>query len=98
MKNILMALVLLVLINARANAQGCVAIRTVGGLNTMEYAGMMHMDSTSKMPEQKKWEFNIAYRYFNSYRHFNGTIEQTQRVADGTEVRNFNRTIDQRPT
>ena len=89
-----MALVLLVFIGARANAQGCVAIRTVGGLNTMEHAGMMHMDSTSKMPEQKKWEFNIAYRYFNSFRHFNGTIEQTQRVADGTEVRNFNRTID----
>jgi hypothetical protein len=36
----------------------------------------------------------MAYRYFNSYRHFNGTIEQTQRVEEGTEVRNFNRTMD----
>lgn len=94
MKKIILALILLVSLSARVNAQGCVAIRTVGGLNTMEHAGMMHMDSSSKMPDPKKWEFNMAYRYFNSYRHFNGTIEQTQRVTDGTEVRNFNRTMD----
>lgn len=96
MKNILFALVVLVTFSARVNAQGCVAIRTVGGLNTMEHAGMMHMgmDSTHAMPEPKKWDFNIAYRYFNSFRHYNGTVEQTQRIKDGTEVRNFNRTID----
>ncbi len=96
MKHILFALVVLVTFSARVNAQGCVAIRTVGGLNTMEHAGMMHMgmDSTHAMPEPKKWDFNIAYRYFNSFRHYNGTVEQTQRIKDGTEVRNFNRNID----
>jgi|LakMenE18May11ns_1017448.scaffolds.fasta_scaffold9806637_1 hypothetical protein len=85
-----------VLMYTSATSQGCVAIRTVGGLNTMEHAGMMHMgmDSNHAMPALKKWDLNIAYRYFNSFRHFNGTVEQKQRIEEGTEVRNFNRTID----
>lgn len=85
-----------VLMYTSATSQGCVAIRTVGGLNTMEHAGMMHMgmDSNHVMPAAKKWDLNIAYRYFNSFRHFNGTVEQKQRIEEGTEVRNFNRTID----
>ena len=32
-----------VFMHVSATSQGCVAIRTVGGLNTMEHAGMMHM-------------------------------------------------------
>ena len=85
-----------VFMHVSATSQGCVAIRTVGGLNTMEHAGMMHMgmDSNHLMPAPKKWDFNMSYRYFFSYRHFNGTEEQKQRVIDSTEVRNFNRTID----
>ena len=85
-----------VLMYTSAISQGCVAIRTFGGLNTMEHAGMMHMgmDSSHAMPAPKKWDLNIAYRYFNSFRHFNGTVEQKQRIEEGTEVRNFNRTID----
>lgn len=83
-----------------ANAQGCVAIRTVGGLNTMEHAmghelmlGMVHDSSAIKL-KAPKWDLNITGRYFKSYKHFNGTTEVTQRVADGTDVRNFSRTID----
>ena len=85
-----------VFMHVSATSQGCVAIRTVGGLNTMEHAGMMHMgmDSNHIMPAPKKWDFNMSYRYFFSYRHFNGTEEQKQRVIDSTEVRNFNRTVD----
>ena len=82
------------------NAQGCVAIRTVGGLNTMEHSmmhvtmnGMMHDSSAQKMVEPK-WDLNISGRYFKSYKHFNGTDEQTQRVAEQTDVRNFSRTMD----
>jgi hypothetical protein len=41
-----------------------------------------------------KWDLNISGRYFKSYKHFNGTDEQTQRVAEGTDVRNFSRTMD----
>ena len=86
--------------NAQLNAQGCVAIRTVGGLNTMEHSmmhgtmnGMMHDSNAQKMVEPK-WDLNISGRYFKSYKHFNGTDEQTQRVAEATDVRNFSRTMD----
>ena len=78
------------------SAQGCVAIRTVGGLNTMEHSmmhGMMHDSNAQKMVEPK-WDLNISGRYFKSYKHFNGTDEQTQRVAEATDVRNFSRTMD----
>ena len=85
---------------ANLNAQGCVAIRTVGGLNTMEHSmmngmmhGMMHDSSAQKMVEPK-WDLNISGRYFKSYKHFNGTDEQTQRVAEATDVRNFSRAMD----
>lgn len=97
MKKILFSLVLLVILNNFVQAQGCVAIRTVGGLNTMEHAmmhdGMMH-DATAVVKDSSKWDFNMSYRYFKSYKHFNGTTEVTQRVADGTDVRNFSRTLD----
>ncbi|NDD16295.1 MAG: hypothetical protein EB092_04730, partial [Chitinophagia bacterium] len=102
MKNILLdiklfAVLLLVLgSNVELRAQGCVAIRTVGGLNTMEHSmmhGMMHDSNVSKMAEPK-WELNISGRYFKSYKHFNGTDEQTQRVDEQTDVRNFSRTLD----
>jgi len=81
------------------NAQGCVAIRTVGGLNTMEHSmmnGMMHdsNDSNAQKMVEPKWDLNISGRYFKSYKHFNGTDEQTQRVAEATDVRNFSRTMD----
>lgn len=87
-----MPLLTVMVMSSRVNAQGCVAIRTIGGLNTMEHAGMMHDNNVSI--DSSKWTFNIGYRYFNSYKHFNGTDEQVQRVIDGTEVRNNNRTID----
>lgn len=93
MKKYILLLLVVATVYTRVYAQGCVAIRTVGGLNTMEHAGMMH-DGMTPIKDTSKWDLNIAYRYFNSYKHFNGTDEQVQRVIDGTEVRNFNRTID----
>ncbi len=83
---------------SQASAQGCVAIRTVGGLNTMQHAGMMHdgmmHEGTQELKDTSKWDLNVSGRYFKSYKHFNGTDEQTQRVAEQTDVRNFSRTLD----
>ena len=97
MKKIFLALLVLVTLSSRLNAQGCVAIRTVGGLNTMEHSmmheGMMH-DGAAPVKDSSKWDFNMTYRYFKSYKHFNGTDEVTQRVTDATDVRNFSRTLD----
>ena len=98
MKKYILSILFLVALYSNAHSQGCVAIRTVGGLNTMEHAmhnGMHDMmaDSTKKM-ESPKWDLNISGRYFKSYKHFNGTDEVTQRVADETDVRNYSRTMD----
>jgi len=99
MKKIIFSILVLATTYTNSNAQGCVAIRTVGGLNTMEHSmmngmhDMMH-DSSAKKMEDPKWDFNISGRYFKSYKHFSGTTENTQRVADGTDVRNFSRTVD----
>jgi hypothetical protein len=96
MKKYILSLLIVIAFYKNAQAQGCVAIRTVGGLNTMEHSmqnEMMHDSSASKIKEPK-WDLNISGRYFKSFRHYSGTTEQTHRVADGTDVRNFSRTID----
>jgi len=73
-------------ISTNANAQGCVAIRSTGGLCTM--------DHSEQIDTLSKWEFNLNNRYFKSFRHFVGTKEQKQRVAQGTEVINHSYTLD----
>ena len=96
-KNIFFLFILITFYN-KTNAQGCVAIRTVGGLNTMEHAMHHMMDSAMGISNNKmvepKWDLNISGRYFKSYKHFSGTTENTQRVAESTDVRNFSRTMD----
>ncbi|MDQ6845911.1 MAG: hypothetical protein M3Z92_16460 [Bacteroidota bacterium] len=89
MKRILLILstAFLFLINFdKVTAQGCVAIRSTGGVCTMDHAEQM--DTLSK------WTLNVNNRYFKSFRHFVGTKEQKQRVAAGTEVINHSYTMD----
>lgn len=67
-------------------AQGCVAIRhfsTAVG-NTMEnnYLGAGDI------------QFGSNYRYFKSFRHFKGTEEEPDRVANGSEVINHSHSWD----
>jgi hypothetical protein len=56
-------------------AQGCVAVRQMGGINPLSTAGYT-------LP---KGEFQIGgtYRYFHSWRHFVGTEEQHERQTTG---------------
>ncbi len=89
-----MSLLIVMAFYTHANAQGCVAIRTVGGLNTMEHAMMHDGQASHEIKDSSKWDLNISGRYFKSYKHFSGTTENTQRVIDGTDVRNFSRTVD----
>ncbi|HEY0054805.1 MAG TPA: hypothetical protein VGB63_05570 [Pedobacter sp.] len=55
-------------IHTNVNAQGCVAVRQMGGLNPLSSNGYTLM----------KGEFQAGanYRYFHSWRHFIGTEEQ----------------------
>ncbi|HEY4325537.1 MAG TPA: hypothetical protein VGN20_16195 [Mucilaginibacter sp.] len=68
-------------------SQGCVAIRSTGGLCTMDE----HPDS---LAPQGSWLFNANTRYYRSFRHFIGKQEQTQRIAQGTNVINHAFTED----
>lgn len=65
-----------------AKAQGCVAIRSNGATCTMSGA------HDEKAPEPS-WTLGFNSRYFKSYKHFIGTVEQKERNAAGTEVINY---------
>src|ERR1700712_1550493 len=57
-----------------AHAQGCVAIRSTGGICAMNE----HPDSASS---SGYWLYNNNDRYYKSFRHFIGKQEQFQRTA-----------------
>ncbi len=84
--SILLGTFCIVLISNKTSAQGCVAIRSTGGVCTMDHHEIA--DTLSK------WEFNLNNRYFKSFRHFVGTKEQKQRVEQGSEVINHSYTLD----
>lgn len=65
-----------------SSAQGCVAIRSNGGTCTM----MGHDEVTAA--KSNFWTFAMNNRYFKSFRHFVGTEEQKQRIAQGSQVIN----------
>lgn len=69
-------------------AQGCVAIRSTGGLCSMDD----HPDSANL--NASTWLFNTNTRYYRSFRHFIGTEEQKQRIQQGTNVINHSYTQD----
>lgn len=87
MRPIIFILTAVFFIHAKSNAQGCVAIRSVGGMCTVD--NLFGADSV-----QPKWNFNANTRYFNSFRHFVGTDEQKQRIANNTQVINHSVNID----
>ena len=67
------------------NAQGCVAIRgNSGGENFGNTVNLM------------AGEFNVqsGFRYFKSFRHFRGDHEESNRVAEGTNVINRAHFVD----
>ncbi len=85
MKSLFIICISLLTLSSYADAQGCVAIKSVGGLGTMDHG----TDSSAK-----KWILNINNRYFNSYKHFVGDVEQKHRVEAGTQVINHANTVD----
>ncbi len=71
--------------NNKINAQGCVAIR--GNASTCM---LSHPEHTNKAG----WQLSTSARYFKSFRHFSGTVENKDRLAQGTEVINHSATLD----
>jgi hypothetical protein len=68
------------------SAQGCVAIRQFSGVG----------NSLNQGEILQKGDFNVAlnYRYFRSFRHFRGTHEEPDRIANNTEVINWSHSVD----
>src|SRR5438046_2671875 len=62
-------------------SQGCVAIKGTAGV-------------CSRPTDYRGWDLNLNGRYFKSYKHFVGTIEQKQRVDSGTNVINHSFELD----
>jgi hypothetical protein len=83
MKYLLLLLALFTAFTAKTYSQGCVAIRSSG--NTC---------ALGNPAAAKGWQMNINLRYFKSYKHFVGTIEQKERTEHHTEVINHNLSTD----
>ena len=82
---ILITLVLTGVGSADLLAQGCIAVRP--------------MASASSLPQFRQQQHGnvlvtVNYRRLHSYKHFVGTDEQKQRVADGTNVINDQHSVD----
>jgi len=71
----------LLITNTDIFAQGCVAIRSTGGISTMDE----HPDSTNS---NAYWLINSNSRYYKSFRHFVGKQEQFQRTEMHNNVIN----------
>src|SRR5688572_31614197 len=56
-------------------AQGCVAVRQMGGVNSLSSNGFTLSPG--------EFQIGAAYRYFHSWRHFVGTEEQHERQITG---------------
>lgn len=85
MKKIILITSLFIFISLQSYSQGCVAIRS-NGVCTMEHP---MSDSAAR-----SWQLNTGYRYFKSFRHFRGKEEQKERLIAGTEVINWQTTLD----
>lgn len=70
-----------------AHAQGCVAIRSNGATCTMSGAH-------DEKAQEASWTLGLNSRYFKSYKHFVGTVEQKERTEAGTEVINHSFATD----
>lgn len=92
MKSILIFILSTLLISTQASSQGCVAIRSIGGM-----CMMAHPDTTSAATAHSResgWQFSANTRYFKSFRHFSGTTENKARLEQGTEVINHQASLD----
>ena len=80
-----LALVFSIFSTNNISAQGCVAVRQMGGVCAMSSSASYNLNKGD-------FQVGVNYRYFHSWRHFVGTEEQPQRQttggghnADGTE-------------
>jgi len=79
-------LIALVLGTTRMSAQGCVAIR--------HFSSCVGNSLENNLLGKGNLQVGMNYRYFKSFRHFRGTEEEADRVANNTEVINYSHAWD----
>lgn len=77
---------LLILLGQSSYSQGCVAIR--------HFSCAVGTSLESNLLEKGGMQLGVNYRYFKSFRHFRGTEEEPDRVANETEVVNHQHAWD----
>ncbi|GAB3573147.1 hypothetical protein GCM10027578_33750 [Spirosoma luteolum] len=86
---IALAISAVISVSQAVQAQGCVAVRHMscaapGSVNSADYFKQ----------RAGKWQLSAGYRFFRSYKHFVGDVEQKQRVEQGTQVINVSHALD----
>jgi hypothetical protein len=87
MRLIFLSIILIALANYNAAAQGCVAVRQMGGVNTLFASGAYNLSKGDL-------QVGVSYRHFHSWRHFIGTDEQPQRQVLGNAVNIYSHAVD----
>lgn len=86
---IVLALAYTLFSNIPAQSQGCVAVRH------MSCAAPVGSNSADFFKQRSgHWQVSAGYRFFRSYKHFVGDVEQKQRVEQGTQVINISHALD----
>lgn len=75
-----------IILENHLNAQGCVAIR--------QFSGVGNALNQGELLQKGDWNLVSNYRYFRSFRHFKGTHEEPDRIANNTEVINWSHAVD----
>lgn len=89
MKIVFLSLALIGLSCYNASAQGCVAVRQMGGVTALHSS-----TGDGYNLSQGDLQVGVNYRYFHSFRHFVGTDEQPQRQTLGNAVNIYSHAVD----
>lgn len=84
---IVLTVAYILLFTAKTSAQGCVAVRHMSCAAPAGSADYFKQRTGH-------WQVSAGYRFFRSYKHFVGDVEQQQRVEQGTNVINVSHAID----
>ena len=87
MKKLITLFALVLLLTQNAKAQGCVATRSVG-MPLFQLPSFHTENHDMSSDKSSSWTFGTNMRYFESFRHFVGKVEQHERLERGTEVIN----------
>jgi len=87
MRLLLLSFVFIIVANYNVAAQGCVAVRQMGGITALCGPNSYNLN---------KGDIQVGanYRYFHSWRHFVGTEEQPQRQVLGNAVNIYSHAVD----